>query len=344
MLKELPDLAERFVETVLLNPDIWVRTSRESQARVMIMARGLAGEFADRLRADRFVDMLTHCIETLADSDREDRTDTIAQISELVVLWAKQGLSEAVLSKITSYANIYYIRRLRAYPMQLYYVLRILLSLFVECISAHESRSVGEESLMTVIRSSIKHKRESKTVTTLLLALDYIIYFRNNGVAGEYPGKQMVWNAKSEEEEKTGPVAQSEACTIVDETLFHFANDSQVVDGVQAVAMYLLLTFDVVRETIKDYQKDLPYYSAVREPAEEKKGSDLPTSRYGRDLLSFILRSSQKMFSGSARTPYFDKRRNRRPTHGKLHIHWRRGPRHRVHKFLERPGSPRGFI
>ena len=134
MLKWLPDLAEKYVEMVLLNPDIWAKTTKESQERVMLMARGLAEEYKGKLRIDHFVDMLMHCIETLAESDRDDKSAMISQLSELVVLWAKQSLTESVLSKITSYANIYYIRRLSAYPMQLYYVLSILLNLFTNCI------------------------------------------------------------------------------------------------------------------------------------------------------------------------------------------------------------------
>ena len=168
---------------------------------------------------------------------------------------------------------------------------------------------IGKERMLQVIKEATKHKRESKTVTTLLLALDYMIYFRNNGVAGEYPGKLMLWNITGEESEKS-LVFSTELCTIVDDVLFHFTktlDGARVVDGIQAISLYLLLTFDwdLIKESVKDCAKDLLYY-ATRESIEEKKAvgehEKIGGRKYGRDLLAYILRTSHKIPNGSPRT------------------------------------------
>ena len=133
ILQYLPDFAENYVETIMLNPEIWLKGSDKSQERVLKKARELAEEYGSKLRADRLVDVIMHCVETVVESDREDRATLVLRLSDLAAVWARQNLTDSVLSKLASYANIYYIRRLHAYPLQAYHVLRVLLDLFSNC-------------------------------------------------------------------------------------------------------------------------------------------------------------------------------------------------------------------
>ncbi len=163
---------------------------------------------------------------------------------------------------------------------------------------------------MQVLCDAVKCKRECKTLTTLFLVLDYIIYFRDNGASGEYPGKSMSWSVKvAAEPAAKSPVRPAEEYEIVDNELFLFTKASdgpQILDAIQAIAMYILLTFDwdAVRDSLKDYAKEMPYYTE-KDRTEEKKTLDherIMKYRYGHDLMAYVMRAAQKSFGGSAST------------------------------------------
>eukprot|EP01022_Parablepharisma_sp_SALTPOND_P023426 TRINITY_DN494_c0_g1_i2.p1 TRINITY_DN494_c0_g1~~TRINITY_DN494_c0_g1_i2.p1 ORF type:complete len:1036 (-),score=90.99 TRINITY_DN494_c0_g1_i2:3717-6824(-) len=166
---------------------------------------------------------------------------------------------------------------------------------------------VDKPRVTHVIKEVLRVKRESKLLTTFWIILDYIVYFRNNGVVGEYPGVYMGWDSKGDkEEDKENIKVGDDSNTIVDEGLFMFSKTDEgtkVIDAIQAIALYLLLTFDweFCQDAIKDYQSE-KLYCPSKDIGEEKhlstKAKDLP-SQYGYDLFSFILRTSHKFVNGS---------------------------------------------
>ena len=103
--------------------------------------------------------------------------------------------------------------------------------------------------------------------------------------------------------------SSSEAYGVVDNELFLFSKTGegpQIIDGIQAIAGYIAMTFDweMMKEAVKDYTKELLYYTD-REGSEERKALDrerVLKYKYGHDLVAYILRTSQKTFNGSTRT------------------------------------------
>ncbi len=129
IIQSLPGVLERFLEHIFLNPDIWTHASKEGQDGVLRKAMNLIEEYPDTFRPVQLIDILMHNVEVLCVIG-EVKADTILQISGLVLILAKGAMNEAVLAKIVSYANVYYARRNKCYPYQLYYVCCILLNLF----------------------------------------------------------------------------------------------------------------------------------------------------------------------------------------------------------------------
>jgi hypothetical protein len=80
------------------------------------------------------VDALLNCIEICANREG-DFNKYILHLSEIIIKIGQDNLSEGILSKFCGYINLYYIRRLPKYPMQIFYMLRILLELFFRSTS-----------------------------------------------------------------------------------------------------------------------------------------------------------------------------------------------------------------
>jgi len=125
----LPELTERYIENIFLNPDIWKTGTEKAQEDILKRTKTLCEEANTSVRSETIVNMLMHCIEIMCD-ERKDSMNTLSIITIILIQVAKTNLSEAILTKIISYANIFYIRKLRYYPLQLYYVMYVLLDLF----------------------------------------------------------------------------------------------------------------------------------------------------------------------------------------------------------------------
>lgn len=272
--QELPALCEIYLSQVYFNPCIWVHTSPVIQKAILLEIR----IFVEKLPALNLIDILMHNVVTLCATSE---VKLVFAVSDIIALLAKNRLDAAMIAKISSYANVYYIRKNKDYPLQLYYVLRILMTLFNEgrCCNS----SVGRKRFIDAIKEEVRVRRESKYLTTLWIILDYILHFRTNGVDGEYPGVHTKWETQVHEAETSESLG-----LIIDDALFDYCTKAlKVVDAVQAIALYLLACFDwsSCQSVVKDYQIERSYY-----PIEEQ-GKDL---YYGKDLNCFILRTLEK--------------------------------------------------
>lgn len=129
----IPDLTEKYIEYIFLNPQIWKTGPEKAQEDILDRSKLLCKDFSQILRTESIVNMLMLSIEIICD-DGKDSMLTLQKISKILLEVATPNLTEAILSKIIAYANIYYIRHLRYYPLQLFYVMRILLEIFQSSI------------------------------------------------------------------------------------------------------------------------------------------------------------------------------------------------------------------
>jgi len=120
-----PIILESYLVHIFFNPTIWTHASHEIQSTVLSKIKSL-------IEADvkiEFVDLLMQNIEHLSSTSQ---VSNILKVIELISCLGEKKLNEAMINKISSYANIYYMRNKGSYLVQLYYVLKILLLLYTE--------------------------------------------------------------------------------------------------------------------------------------------------------------------------------------------------------------------
>jgi hypothetical protein len=125
IIQLLPAILESYLGHIFFNPAIWACASSEIQNTVVLKIRSL-------IEADtkiEFVDLLMQNIEYLSSTNQ---VSSILKIIELISFLGNRKLNEAMIRKISSCANIYYMRSKRHYLVQLYYVLKILLQLYTQ--------------------------------------------------------------------------------------------------------------------------------------------------------------------------------------------------------------------
>ena len=128
----IPELTEKYIENIFLNPQIWKTGPEKAQEDILDRSKLLCKDF-QILKTESIVNMLMQSIEIICE-DGKDSLPTLQKISKILLEIATPNLTEAILAKIIAYANIYYIRHLRYYPLQLFYVMRILLEIFQSSI------------------------------------------------------------------------------------------------------------------------------------------------------------------------------------------------------------------
>lgn len=289
LLQYYPGLAEKYIEMIFLNLDIWVNAKSEVQDTIISTLTDSIQNMCKVLKIDKIIDFLLNCIEICVNK-RKDLNKFIQQFSEIVIKLAQENLNDVIISKIISYANVFYMRRLPNYPLQLFYVLKILLELFLTC----------KERLFKEIRESMKRKKENKVLNTLFVIMDYILYFKENSRATKYPGVTLCMSPREKEttkiEEKEDPIC-----------IFIKSKDgSLIIDSIQAMTIYMLLSFDwaSMQDILKDFPKEDLYTIPANIPTEN---SPTNVERRNIDAVGFFLKSLEKKISENASNIYLNK-------------------------------------
>ena len=134
LLKFYPNSAEKYIEMIYLNMDIWKHSSVELQKFITEQIhRMFVLDPSGQFNATSIVNSLLSCVEVYVDKDRQD-DQRVQQISGIVLQLAQKHMSTEIILAIISYANIYFLRRLNNYPIQIYHVMLIFMELVTTCI------------------------------------------------------------------------------------------------------------------------------------------------------------------------------------------------------------------
>ena len=260
---------------IFLNLDIWANAESEVQDNMINKLKNIIENNGKILKIDKIVDYLLSSIETCVNK-KEDLSNAIQQFSDITIKLVQDNLSDLIISKLISYINIYYMRRLPNYPLQLFYFLRILLGLFLSC----------KEKLFKEIKESIKKKKENKLLTTLFVIMDYILFFKSNPEASQYPGIQLSLSPREKEtkitEEKEDPIS----------SFLKTKKGMLIIDSIQAMTLYMLLSFDW--GSMSDVLKDFPKEDLYTIPQESSGQIPVITEKRNIDVLGFFLKSLGK--------------------------------------------------
>jgi len=293
-----PGLAEKYIEMIFLNIDIWINAKKEVHDTIITKLSVIMDTKAKLLNMDKIVDSLLNCIEICA-YKTEDLSKFIQKLSEVVIKICKNFLNDAILSKLISYANIFYIRRNPKYPILLFYVLRILLDLFIN----------SKVILFKEIRESMKKKKINKVITSLIVIIDYMITseylvecifcFSEESVEKRlYPGITTSLSRRDKNEEEKLYDSKNDPLNV-------FSNNEgglAIIDSIQAMAIYMIISFDWM--SLVDYLKDLPKDDLYVIPSSTVTSEEAESSSEKRniDAVGFILKYLGKSNNKNPRT------------------------------------------
>jgi len=134
ILQNLPIILDEYLENIFLNPDIWTKATKEGQEGFLRKIANLIEEYSEKLNSAHLIDILLQNIAVICNMDVTAKTDAILHISDIILSLGRKNLDESILSKIASYLNIFYIRKTNMYPLQIFYILRIVLNIFLSGI------------------------------------------------------------------------------------------------------------------------------------------------------------------------------------------------------------------
>lgn len=125
-----PDFAEKYLEMIFLNIDIWKYSSNEIQEMISEHVHKMFILEEHKLYSTpKMVDIMLNCIEVYSNSG-VDHANRIQRLSAIILLVADQNFSDEVIAVITSYLNIFFSRRLKNFPLEIYYVLQVYMELY----------------------------------------------------------------------------------------------------------------------------------------------------------------------------------------------------------------------
>ena len=133
VLKHYPSSKEKYIEMIFLNMDIWKHSPQEVQEQIALHVHNMfiVGQ-NKQFDIPKIVDILLNCIEIYVNQE-QIKTVRIKQLLNIILQLSFQHVTKEVLIVIISYANIFFLRRLRNYPLQIYYVLSLYLEIFTAC-------------------------------------------------------------------------------------------------------------------------------------------------------------------------------------------------------------------
>lgn len=173
------DYTEKFTETILYNMDIWKYSPADVQGLVIEQIHNffIMGNPSPQRVAEN-IDILLNCIEVYANYDDRANQKPINQLSAIILILAEEFLTNELLFKLVSYANVFYVRRLRNYPGQIYHIMNIFNKICELC----------NDKILLMMRDGVRLKRESKLLCTVFAAFDYFMNIKEGNDRAGYRG------------------------------------------------------------------------------------------------------------------------------------------------------------
>lgn len=268
---------EKFIDMVMYNPDIWALSTNEIQLNIIQSANSLVQIKNLKFHPANIIDFLLNSYEIYINVEHENQVIT-SKLATVITNLMKNNLNESTLSKFISYANLYYIRRLPNYHKQLYSILLILLNVFLAC----------KEKFTEEIKAVIKTKRDSKILSTLFVVIDFYLLEKTNN---ENKQENNLEDDKSKDSyseirsERNEDIQWGKPKTIEEE---------QNADASQAIALYILATFDwgVLAGFTKEMQKEEQLLSrSDLGNATRELNPSMNSIRNKQDIIGYLIRT-----------------------------------------------------
>lgn len=242
------EYTENFLEMLLLNMDIWKHSTIKVQEQIVedIFSFFILQNHKN-FSNHKIIDILLNCIEIFANVEQESNP-RIKKLSKIILYLAKNDLTKEVLGVIMGYLNIYFLRRLKCYPRQIYYILEILLDIFNNCTQV----------AVEIIVNTLKSKKEVKLFSTIFTILDYFLFIKEYGFLEEYKGITYSNNCSDFEqsEENNNNPKKRNSSFLQDGRFFISEEGKNIIDSIVSMCIYWILSFDW--QLLSEYMKEYP--------------------------------------------------------------------------------------
>ena len=244
------EYAENFLEMLLLNMDIWKHSTIQVQEQISEdIFTFFVLQTHKNFRNHKIIDILLNCIEIFANVV-QDNNSRIKKLSAIILFLAKNDLTKEVFAVINGYLNVYFLRRLKYYPKQIYYILEILMDIFFNC----------NQVAVEIIINTLKSKKEVKLFSTIFTILDYFIFIKEYGFLVEYQGISYSNNSSDidQNEESSFVTKKRSSSFYQDERILITEEGKNVIDSIVAMCIYWVMSFDwqLILEYLKEYPRN----------------------------------------------------------------------------------------
>ncbi len=124
-----PGTGEKCLETLLLNVEVWLGSGDEARLGIVQRLEYIVDKYWRTLDLGVVADSVLNCIEVALNRGPE-LDDCVKRLATLAQQIVRDNLTDATLDKLMGYMNVHYMRRLPRYPLQLFYMIRILFGVF----------------------------------------------------------------------------------------------------------------------------------------------------------------------------------------------------------------------
>ena len=125
-----PGTAEKCLEALFLNVELWVCFDSTFRLSVVDHLEHLVDRYWRNLDLSVVFDSILNCMESAINRGTE-LEPCVQRLASLAQQMLHESLTDSTLDKLAGYMNVHYIRRLPKYPVQLFYMLRILFGTFI---------------------------------------------------------------------------------------------------------------------------------------------------------------------------------------------------------------------
>ena len=268
------DSAENYLEMIITNMNIWKYSSEETQIKIAEdISKYLTLQTHNNLRTPKVIDILLDCIENFANYEN-DFSSPIKVFSAIILLYGEKTLTKEIYSIIMGYLNVYFLRRLKHFPKQIYCVLSIFMELFNSC----------KKQSIDIILDLLSSQKEVKQFAIIFTILDFFIQFKEKGLSDDQPEISITFINQRKENKEEGkgeekmllrhlPISISDTYAVKPEdNNYHYCeiDEDSMIDAILAMCIYWILTFDwkILSIIIRNYPRDDLFLFLLKQFAE----------------------------------------------------------------------------
>ena len=208
-----------FLEWMLFNPLIWYKSTTEVKQRLITYTCDEIELNIKIFKIDKLINILLSSLETYITLNPKQYKSIIDTLQGIITNYLLKYIKNNQAHCILPYLNVYYVRRIKNYPILLAKVLKVLLSLFL----------AQRDNINNEIYENIRNKRDNHILTTVLIIMQYTLYHLEDN-------KKFV---------RTGSIIGDEIHNKDQIMLKYCKDEKRIIDEIIGMCLYIFLDIDL---------------------------------------------------------------------------------------------------